>query len=45
MTDARDPRPLVAHLVYRFAMGGIEHGIVTLINNMPPDRFRHPSLR
>lgn len=41
MTGGRDPRPLVAHLVYRFAMGGMEHGIVTLINNMPPERFRH----
>jgi sugar transferase (PEP-CTERM/EpsH1 system associated) len=41
VTGADDPRPLVAHLVYRFAMGGMERGIVTLIDNTPFDRFRH----
>ncbi len=37
----RDPRPLIAHIVYRFDVGGLENGIVNLINNMPNACFRH----
>lgn len=29
------------HLVYRFAVGGLENGIVNLINRMPAERWRH----
>ena len=36
-----DPRPLVIHVVYSFDVGGLENGIVNLINRMPADRFRH----
>ena len=36
-----DPRPLVAHVMYRFGTGGLENGIVNLINHMPADRYRH----
>jgi sugar transferase (PEP-CTERM/EpsH1 system associated) len=36
-----DPRPLVMHLVYRFDVGGLENGVVNLINRMPATRFRH----
>jgi sugar transferase (PEP-CTERM/EpsH1 system associated) len=36
-----DPRPLVAHVMCRFATGGLENGIVNLINHMPPERYRH----
>ncbi len=36
-----DPRPLVAHVIYRFDTGGLENGVVNLINHLPPDRFRH----
>lgn len=36
-----DQRPLVAHVVYRFTVGGLENGIVNLINHMPPERYRH----
>jgi len=36
-----DRRPLVAHVVYRFAVGGLENGVVNLINRMPGDAFRH----
>ena len=32
-------RPLVLHLVYRFDTGGLENGVVNLINRMPA--FRH----
>jgi sugar transferase (PEP-CTERM/EpsH1 system associated) len=36
-----DPRPLVAHVVYRFAVGGLENGVVNLINRLPAARWRH----
>lgn len=32
---------LVMHVVYRFDVGGLENGVVNLINRMPSDRFRH----
>jgi len=35
-----DPRPLVLHVVYRFAVGGLENGVVNLINRMPRDKWR-----
>ena len=34
-------RPLVAHVLYRFSVGGLENGVVNLINHLPQDRFRH----
>lgn len=34
-------RPLVVHLLHRFDTGGLENGVVNLINRMPADRFRH----
>jgi sugar transferase (PEP-CTERM/EpsH1 system associated) len=36
-----DSRPLVAHVFYRFDVGGLENGVVNLINNMPADAYRH----
>ncbi len=36
-----DTRPLIAHVVFRFAVGGLENGVVNLINRMPRDRWRH----
>ena len=39
--SATDPRPLVAHVMYRFDTGGLENGVVNLINHMPADRYRH----
>ena len=38
---AIDERPLVMHVVYRFDTGGLENGIVNLINHMPPAAYRH----
>lgn len=38
MTDAR---PLIVHLVYRFAVGGLENGIVNLVNRLPAAAWRH----
>jgi sugar transferase (PEP-CTERM/EpsH1 system associated) len=39
-----DQRPLVLHVMYRFDTGGLENGIVNLINHMPPDAYRHAVL-
>lgn len=33
--------PLVAHLIHRLDVGGLENGLVNLINGMPEQRFRH----
>jgi sugar transferase (PEP-CTERM/EpsH1 system associated) len=33
--------PLVLHLIYRLAVGGLENGLINLINRMPPERYRH----
>ena len=38
---ARDPRPLIAHLVFRFDIGGLENGVVNLVNGLPENEFRH----
>ena len=34
-------QPLLAHVVFRFGVGGLENGIVNLINHLPRDRWRH----
>ena len=36
-----DPRPLVAHVLYRFDTGGLENGVANLINHFPRDKYRH----
>ncbi len=36
-----DDRPLIAHAIYRLDVGGMENGLVNLINGLPGDRFRH----
>lgn len=40
-TPADDPRPLIVHVVFRFDTGGLENGVVNLINHLPADAFRH----
>ena len=39
-----DARPLVLHVVYRFDTGGLENGVVNLINHMPAGAYRHAVL-
>jgi sugar transferase (PEP-CTERM/EpsH1 system associated) len=36
-----DPRLLVVHVVYRFDTGGLENGLVNLINHITPGAYRH----
>jgi sugar transferase (PEP-CTERM/EpsH1 system associated) len=38
---AKPEAPLVVHLVYRFDTGGLENGVVNLINHMSPNAYRH----
>jgi sugar transferase (PEP-CTERM/EpsH1 system associated) len=38
---AADRRPLIAHLVFRFDYGGLENGVVNVVNGLPESAFRH----
>ncbi len=40
MSDAGRP-PLIAHVIYRLDFGGLENGLVNLVNRLPRDRYRH----
>ena len=33
--------PLIAHVLHRFDVGGLENGVVNLINRIPADSYRH----
>ena len=44
MDTTADARPLILHVVYRFGVGGLENGVVNLINHMPAARWRHAVL-
>ncbi len=33
--------PLIAHVIHRLQVGGLENGLVNLINNTPEGRYRH----
>lgn len=37
----QDQRPLVAHIIHKLEVGGLQNGVVNLINHMPADRIRH----
>jgi len=39
--DNIQSEPLIVHLVYRLDVGGMENGIVNLINNMPEGKYNH----
>ena len=41
MTRSDDPRPCIVHVVYRFDVGGLENGLVNLVNHLPVDAYRH----
>ena len=41
---ASDSRPLVVHVMHRFDVGGLENGVVNLINHMPAEAYRHAIL-
>jgi len=33
--------PLIAHVIHRLDIGGLENGLVNIINHMPAERYRH----
>jgi sugar transferase (PEP-CTERM/EpsH1 system associated) len=35
------PPPLVVHVIYALGTGGLENGLVNIINRCPPGRYRH----
>jgi sugar transferase (PEP-CTERM/EpsH1 system associated) len=39
-----DAPVLIAHLIYRLDYGGLENGLVNLVNRLPERRFRHAIL-
>ncbi|MGA8148712.1 MAG: TIGR03088 family PEP-CTERM/XrtA system glycosyltransferase [Gallionellaceae bacterium] len=41
MTRLVEDPPLIIHVIHRFGVGGLENGVVNLINHMPTDRYRH----
>lgn len=36
-----DARPLILHVIHELAMGGMENGLVNLVDGLPADEFRH----
>lgn len=41
MVQSSTAAPLVVHVIHHLFMGGMENGLVNLINGMPRERFRH----
>ncbi len=41
MRAADSSIPLIAHVIFRLDYGGLENGVVNLINGIPGDRYRH----
>jgi len=42
--DERRPiraRPLIAHIIFRLDYGGLENGVVNIVNGLPEEAFRH----
>ncbi len=40
MLDETEP-PLIVHMIFRLDFGGLENGLVNLINHMPTEKYRH----
>ncbi len=34
-------KPLILHVLYRLSIGGLENGVINLINHMPDSEYRH----
>lgn len=39
--SAASDRPLILHVIHHLVMGGMENGLVNLINQLPAEAFRH----
>ncbi len=41
-TEPTEPlRPLIVHVIYALGTGGLENGLVNILNRAPVDRYRH----
>jgi len=40
-TSGKQKAPLVVHVIFRLDVGGLENGLINLINRIPAERFRH----
>ena len=40
-TEAASAAPLIVHVIHQLDVGGLENGLVNLINHLPPERYRH----
>ena len=43
-SSRRSEPPLIVHVVYNFEVGGLQNGIINLINGMPGQEWRHAIL-
>jgi sugar transferase (PEP-CTERM/EpsH1 system associated) len=41
MNASDDSRPLILHVLHHLVIGGMENGMVNLINQLPQQRYRH----
>jgi sugar transferase (PEP-CTERM/EpsH1 system associated) len=41
MTVLNNNKPLIAHVLFCLGTGGLENGVVNLINTMPDEKYRH----
>jgi len=41
MTTKTKQRPVIAHVIYKLGVGGLENGLINLINHMPVDKYSH----
>lgn len=41
MSGTADPRLFVVHVIHHLVIGGMENGVVNLVNRLPHERFRH----
>jgi len=41
IVDQNVKSQLIAHVIYRLYLGGMENGLINLINHMSPDKYRH----
>ena len=41
MTASTNTPPLVVHVIFALGTGGLENGLINIINRCPPERYRH----
>jgi sugar transferase (PEP-CTERM/EpsH1 system associated) len=39
--STKNKPPLIVHIIYALGTGGLENGLVNIINRMPPERYKH----